>query len=206
MERLRIRLFAGLAACGLLMIGLSFLPWVRFHSLTFAGDTAPPVSVTFSGAHISRWRDLNSVGRNDVQSVNGWCSCDVSLGDGYLTAGLGLAVFVVALGGWLTGRDRAAAMAGIVASISALGLAGFDAIAKWSAYIWTTAQDLEVANGRIQLGLIALVAACIVAALLSGAIWSFATVERLVDEELMEQEGGMTDDEMNSEATAETES
>ena len=197
MERLRIRLFAGLAACGLLMIGTSFLPWVRFHSLTFAGDTAPPVSVTFSGAHISRWRDLDTVGRNDVQNVNGWCSCEVSLGDGYLTAGLGLAVVVVALGGWQTGRDRAAAMAGIVASISALGLAGFDAIAKWSAYIWTTAQDLEVANGRIQLGLIALVVACILAALFSGAIWSFATVERLVDEEIMEREGEDMTEETN---------
>ncbi len=197
MERLRFRLFAGLAVCGLLMIGTSLLPWVRFHSLTFAGDTAPPVSVSFSGAHISRWRDLNSIGRNDVQTVNGWCSCDVTLGDGYLTAGLGLAVVVVALGGWLTGRDRAAAIAGIVASISALGLAGFDAIAKWSAYIWTTAQDLEVANGRIQLGLIALVAASAFAALVSGAIWSFATVERLVDEAIMEQEGEMTDDEAN---------
>ncbi len=197
MERLRFRLFAGLAICGLLMIGTSFLPWVRFHSLTFAGDTAPPVSVTFSGAHISRWRDLNSIGRNDVQTVNGWCSCDVGLGDGYLTAGLGLAVVVVALFGWLTRRDRAAAMAGIVASISALGLAGFDAIARWSAYIWTTAQDLEVANGRIQLGLIALVAACVFAAVLSGAIWSFATVERLVDEAIMEREGDTTNDEEN---------
>ena len=196
MERLRIRLFAGLAACGLLMIGTSFLPWIRFHSLTFAGDTAPPVSVAFSGAHISRWRDLNTVGRNDVQNVNGWCSCEVSLGDGYLTAGLGLAVVVIALGGWLTGRDRAAAMAGIVASITALGLAGFDAIAKWSAYIWTTAQDLEVANGRIQLGLIALVAACVFAALFSGAIWSFATVERLVDEAIMEREEEMAGDEV----------
>lgn len=198
MERLRFRLFAGLAICGLLMIGTSFLPWIRFHSLTFAGDTAPPVSVTFSGAHISRWRDLSSIGRNDVQTVNGWCSCDVSLGDGYLTAGLGLAVVVVALFGWLTGRDRAAAMAGIVASISALGLAGFDAIAKWSAYIWTTAQNLEVANGRIQVGLIALVAASVFAALISGAIWSLATVERLVDEAIMEQDGQeMTDDEAN---------
>src|SRR5258708_3508697 len=202
MERLRLRLFAGLAICGVLMIGASFLPWVRFHSLTFAGDTAPPVSVTFSGAYISRWRDLNSVGRNDVQSVNGWCSCEVSLGDGYLTAGLGLAVVIVALGGCLTRRDRAAAMAGIVASISALGLAGFDAIAKWSAYIWTTAQDLEVANGRIQLGLIVLVVACVFAALFSGAIWSFATVERLVDEEIMERE----DEDMSEETNEGTES
>jgi hypothetical protein len=197
MERLRIRLFAGLAACGLLMIGTSFLPWIRFHSLTFAGDTAPPVSVAFSGAQISRWRDLQTVGRNDVRSVNGWCSCEVSLGDGYLTAGLGLAVVIVALGGWLTGRDRAAAIAGIVASISALGLAGFDAIAKWSAYIWTPAQDMEVANGRIQLGLIALVVACVFAALFSGSIWSFATVERLVDEAIMEREEEMAGDEVN---------
>ncbi len=202
MERLRFRLFAGLAVCGLLMIGTSFLPWVRFESLAVPGDTAPLASVTLSGAHISRWRDLNSVGRNDVQTVNGWCSCDVSLGDGYLTAGLGLAVLVVALGGWLTGRDRAAAMAGIVASISALGLAGFDAIAKWSAYIWTTAQDLEVANGRIQLGLIGLVAACVFAALFSGAIWGVATLERLADEEIMERE----DEEMTEEANGEAES
>jgi hypothetical protein len=126
-----------------------------------------------------------------VQSVDGWCSCDVSLGDGYLTAGLGLAVVVVALGGWLTGRDRAAAMTGIVASISALGLAGFDAIAKWSAYIWTTAQDLEVANGRIQLGLIALVAVCMLGAVLSGLLWSIDRTQRemeLYESEMMEDE------------------
>jgi hypothetical protein len=201
-ERARLGLFAGMATCGLLMIGLSFLPWVRFHSLAFEGDASPAASVTFTGAHISRWRDLDSLGRNDVKSVDGWCSCDVTLGDGYLTAGLGLAVFGVALAGWLTGRDRAAAIAGIVASISALGLAGIDAIASWNAYIWTTAQDMEAAKGTLQPALIALVAACVAAALFSGAAWSFATMQRLAYDEMDAQEAAM----MSDETTEETES
>jgi hypothetical protein len=200
-KRARIRLFAGMATCGLLMIGLSFLPWVRFHSLTFEGDTSPQASVTFTGAHISRWRDLDSLGRNDVKSVDGWCSCDVTLGDGYLTAGLGLAVVTVALAGWFTGRDRAAAIAGIVAAISALGLAGFDAIASWNAYIWTTAQDMEAAKGTLQPALILLVIACMAAALFSGAAWSYATMQRLAYDEMDEN-----DEMTNDETTGETES
>ena len=197
-KRARIRLFAGMATCGLLMIGLSFLPWVRFHSLAFEGDTSPEASVTFTGAHISRWRDLDSLGRNDVKSEDGWCSCDVALGDGYLTAGLGLAVVVVAVAGWFTGRDRAAAIAGIVASISALALAGIDALASWNAYIWTTAQDLEAAKGALQPALIALVAACVAAALFSGASWSYATMQRRAYDE-MDEDDEMTDEEANEE-------
>ena len=109
---------------------------------------------------------------------------------------------VVAALGWLSGRDRAAAIAGIVASISALGLAGINAIAKWNGYIWTTAQDLEAAKGTLQPALIVLVVASVAAALLSGAAWSYATMQRLAYDE-MDEEDQMMNDEMAAETGVE---
>ena len=42
-ERARVRLLAGMAVCGLLMIVMSFLPWLRFHSQWhFEGGTSEP--------------------------------------------------------------------------------------------------------------------------------------------------------------------
>jgi hypothetical protein len=198
MDRLRNGLYAGLAVCGLLIALLSFLPWLHFNSLTIEGDTSPKASVSLSGTHTSRWRDLENIGRDDVQDVDGWCSCHVGAGDGYLTALLGLVIAVTAAGGWYLGQDRAAAMAGILASIGVLALAGFDAVSGWHAYIWTSAQQLEFTNGSLQPALILAVVAAALAAVASAFIWGLVWLDdRAYEDEMMD------DDEPMYEETAE---
>ena len=174
MERLFTRLYAALAVCGLLVILLSFLPWVKFHSGTFEGDTGAKVTITLSGTHTSRWRDLDEIGRNDAKEEDGWCSCYVSTGDGYLTAFLGAALVAIAVFGWRSELDRPASIAGGIISLGALGISGFDAIADWQAIIYTNLQRLEAADGGIQPALLAVVAASALAAVLSGLALGFA--------------------------------
>ncbi|MEO8457857.1 MAG: hypothetical protein ABI559_08600, partial [Chloroflexota bacterium] len=183
---------------------LSFLPWLHFNSVTIEGDTSPLASVSLSGTHTSRWRDLEEIGRDDVQNVDGWCSCRVSLGDGYFTALLGLVVVLIAAGGWYFGHDRAAAMAGIMASVGALALAGFNAVAGWNAYIWTNAQQFEFANGSLQPALVLLVIAAVLAALASAFIWGLSWLDdRAYENEMMDDEEPMYED-TSDETTGET--
>jgi len=190
MERLYTRLYAGLAVCGLLIFVLSLLPWVKFHSGTFEGDTGEKVTLSLSGAHTSRWRDLDSLGPDDPKTENGWCSCYVSTGDGYLTAGLGAALVAIAAFGWWSKLDRPASIAGGIVSLAALGIAGFDALADWQAIIYTNLQRLEATEGSIQPALIALVAASAVAAVLSGLALGFAWLyDQPDDDEDMIEDG-----------------
>jgi hypothetical protein len=183
MERLFTRLYAGLAVCGLLVIVLSFLPWVKFHSGTFEGDTGAKVTITLSGTHTSRWRDLDEIGRNDAIEEDGWCSCHVGAGDGYFTAGLGAVLVLIAAFGWRSELDRPASIAGGIVSLGVLGLSGFDAIAAWQAIIYTNLQRLEAADGSIQPALLAVVAASAVAAVLSGLALGFAWLYDQPDDE-----------------------
>lgn len=183
MERLYTRLYAGLAVCGLLIVALSFLPWVKFQSGTFAGDTGEKVTIAISGTHTSRWRDLDKIGRNDAIEEDGWCSCHVSTGDGYLTAGLGAMLVAIAAFGWWSELDRPASIAGGIISLGALGIAGFDAIADWQAIIYTNLQRLEAVEGSIQPALIALLAVSAVAAVLSGLALGFAWLYDQADDD-----------------------
>lgn len=183
MERLYTRLYAGLAVCGLLMIALSFLPWVEFHSGTFEGDTGEKVSLNLSGTHTSRWRDLETLGPSDPKEESGWCSCYVGAGDGYLTAGLGAGLIAIAAFGWWTKLDRPASIFGGVVSLTALGIAGFDALADWQAIIYSNLQGLEAVEGSIQPALIALLAVSAIAALLSGLALGLAWLYDEPDDE-----------------------
>jgi hypothetical protein len=188
MERFRLQFIAGIALCGVLITMLSFAPWVRFHSISDELTTpgAPEASIKVAGTELSRWRNKDSLGRNDVQNVDGWCSCDVSVGDGYLTAFLGIILIAAAAGAFAGGRDRPSGMVGVVASLGVLGVAGYDGIGKWNAYVWTNLQALEVAQGTVQLGLILLIVAAAVAAVLSGLLWGAGAEE--VHEEMLEEE------------------
>lgn len=197
MERLYTRLYAGLAVCGLLVIALSFLPWLEFRSGTFEGDTGEKVTLTLSGTHTSRWRDIESLGRDTAREEDGWCSCYVSAGDGYLTAALGVVLVAIAAFGWRSELDRPASIAGGIVSLAALGIAGFDAIADWQAIIYTNLQRLEAAEGSIQPALVALLGTAAVAAVLSGLALGFAWLYD--DPEDDEEE--MTEDEMSAEGT-----
>ena len=189
MERWRRQLIIGLAVCGALISLLSFAPWVRFHSISDELTTpgAPQASVRVRGTHISRLRDKESLDRTDVQDVDGWCSCYVSVGDGYLTALLGVLLMAAAAAAYVGGRDRPAAMVGVVASMGALAVAGFNGIASWQAYVWTNLQALEITDGAVQAWLWLLVAAAAVAAVLAGLLWG-AGAEEVHEEMLAEEE------------------
>jgi hypothetical protein len=187
--RYRKQLIAGIAVCGVLVTMFSFAPWLRFHSISDALTTpgAAQASVRVRGTHISRLRDKESLARTDVQSVDGWCSCRVTIGDGYLTAVLGVLLIAAAAAAYVGGRDRPAAMVGVAASLGALGVAGFNGIASWQAYVWTDLQALEITDGTVQVWLSLLVAAAAASAVLSGLLWG-AGAEEVHEEILAEEE------------------
>jgi hypothetical protein len=197
MERLFTRLYAGLAVCGLLIVVLSFLPWLKFHSGTFEGDTGEKATLTLSGTHTSRWRDIETFGRDTAKEEDGWCSCHVSAGDGYLTGGLGAALVAFAAFGWWTKLDRPASIAGGIVSLAALGVAGFDAIADWQAIIYTDLQRLEATEGSIQPALVTLVAVSALAAVLSGFALGLAWLDDQRDDDdeemMIADENSMTE-------------
>lgn len=190
MERARIRLFGAIAVCGLLIIALSFLPWVRFHSealgreniLGVEGPAPEGVSIHLPGTETSRLRDLETIERSSVQEDDGWCSCRVSLGDGYLTAALGVLLIGGAALALFARLDRPGAAIGVVASLLALGVAGFNAIADWQALAWTEAAHLEAVQGTVQPALIVLMFTAALTAIASAVAWSLSAPLPLEDE------------------------
>lgn len=188
MERYRLQFIGAMALLGVLIALLSLAPWVEFRSVDAEGVTpeAPKAEVSVSGYEISRWRDEENLLRNDVESVDGWCSCRVAVGDGYLTAALGMVLILAAAIAFLVGVDRPMAMGGVVASLAAFAVAGYNGLGEWNAYVWTPLQQLEVTKGTIQPALWALMAASIVAAIVSGLLWGAGAEE--VHEEMLEEE------------------
>ena len=195
MKRYRLRFIAGIALCGVLIALLSFAPWVRFQSIEGEDITpdAPKATVSVAGTHISRSRDEESLLANDVENVDGWCSCRVSPGDGYLTAALGVVLVATAVIAAITRRDRSMAITGATASVAAFGVAGYNGLADWNAYVWTNLQNLEVTEGTVQPGLIGLIVAAMAAAVLSGLLWGAGAEEiheeMLADDEEWERDG-----------------
>jgi hypothetical protein len=191
MERTRTLLLAGIAVCGLLIVALSFLPWVRFTSvpleasnvIAIEGQIPDDTSITISGAETSRLRDLEVIGLNTVKEEDGWCSCRVGFGDGFITAAMGLVLVAAAGLALLAGRDRPAAALSAGASLSAMILAGLNAIADWQALAWTQQRHLEAVDGTVQPALIALVAAGAAGAVLAAAAWTLAPPAEEWDED-----------------------
>jgi hypothetical protein len=200
-ERYRQQIIIGIAVCGALVTMFSFAPWLRFHSisdeLTTAG--APEASVRVRGTHISRLRDKETIGRADVQEVDGWCSCHVTVGDGYLTALLGVLMIGAAIAAYVGGRDRPAGIVGGAASLGALGVGAYNGVASWQAYVWTHLQALEVTDGTVQAWLWLLLAAAAIGAVLSGLLWGAGAEEVheeiVADEEEWESEESFEGDE-----------
>jgi hypothetical protein len=177
MERARIGLFAAIGVGGLLIVALSFLPWVRFTSIPLDDSSlsqTPDTSVTISGAETSRLRDLEVIGLNTVKEEDGWCSCRVGFGDGYVTAAMGLVLVAAAGLAFLAGRERPAASVSAAGSLAALLIAGFNAIADWQALAWTELRHLEAVQGTVQPALIALVVAGAAGAVLAATAWTLA--------------------------------
>jgi hypothetical protein len=76
---------------------------------------------------------------------------------------------------------------GVAASLATFGVATYNGIADWNAYVWTNLQNLEVTEGTAQPGLIALIVVAMAAAVLSGLLWG-AGAEEAHDEMLAEEE------------------
>lgn len=188
MERYRLQFIAGLALCGVLITMLSFAPWVRFESIEGEDITpdAPKAKVTMAGSHLSRWRDEENLLRNDVKNEDGWCSCHVALGDGYLTAMLGVAMVGAAATAFFRRADRPMVMAGVVAALGTLVVSAYNGFGDWNAYVWTNLQNLEVTTGTVLPWLYFLIAVSVVASLFAGLLWGAGAEE--VHEEMLEEE------------------
>ncbi len=191
MERYRLQFIAVMALSGLLIVLLSLAPWVQFRSVDAEGvtPTAPKAEITVNGTSLSRWRDDDSLLRNDPESVDGWCSCHIALGDGYLTAVPG-GILVIAAAIALARRvDRPMAIAGTFAAVGTFVVSAYNAFGEWNAYVWTPLQTLEITKGEIQPALYALVAASVIAAIASGLLWGAEEVH----DEMLEEEDAYSD-------------
>jgi hypothetical protein len=185
MERYRLQFLAAMVLCGLLIVLLSLAPWVTFRSIDAEGvtPTAPKAEVTINGTSLSRWRDDENLLRNDPENVDGWCSCRVALGDGYLTLALGMVLIAAAAAAFVRGVDRPMAMVGVAASLGTFVVAGYDGLGEWNAYVWTPLQNLEVTSGEVQPGLWALIGVSMFGAVASGLLWGAGAEE--VHEEML---------------------
>jgi hypothetical protein len=179
-EAVRSALIAGIAICGLAVVVLSILPWVTFEN-RIQGGFLPEVNASFSGLDISRSRDIESIAQAEAPHAEGWCSCEVAIGDGYFTTALGLLLIASAGIARLGGRDALGGGAAALAGLAVVGIAGFDAVADWNAIIWTTSP--VVTDGTIQPALFALIVVGAIAAIDGSAVWAMSRSTSFNDEE-----------------------
>jgi hypothetical protein len=181
MERARIVLFMGIAGSGLLIFALSFLPWLHFQSEGLEGSGLG-VSIHLAGTETSRLRDLEVINIDTVQEEDGWCSCRVDFGDGFLTAGLGILIVAGAGLALLWRRYVPGAAAAVTGGLLALAVGGFNAIADWQALAWTEGRHLEAVSGSVQPALLVLVIIAGVASVISVVTLVLPSPERLDSE------------------------
>ncbi len=180
MEAARQALIAGIAICGLAVVVLSVLPWVTFEN-RLQSEFVPEVNTSFSGLDISRSRDIEDRALAEAPHAEGWCSCDVTIGDGFFTAALGLLVIASAGIARLGSRPALGGGAAALAALAVVALAGFDAVADWNAIVWTT--QPVVTDGTVQPALFALIAVGAIAAIDGSALWTMSRGTAYDDEE-----------------------
>ena len=183
MEPVRSALFAGIAICGLAVVVLSVLPWVTFEtrqSTTLPGPAI--VSETFSGLDIGRSRDIESLTQAEAPHAEGWCSCEVTIGDGYFTAALGLVLIASAGIARIGGRPALGGGAAALAALAIIGIAGYNAVADWKAIVHSDGLPL-VTDGTVQPALFALIAVGAIAAIDGSALWAISHAAEPTDEE-----------------------
>lgn len=201
MERARIRLLILAAICGVLMALLSFASWVHFSTIGYGetpGEAINPVSIDLNGYETARSRDREELRGGDIAEEEGWCSCRVGFGDGFITAALGGFVLVTAAGALATRQDRPFAIGMIGASVGSLLLSGFNALGEWQAIVWTRASQTEFVNGSVEPALWALVVVSTIGALLGAALWTLARAEEEDEWDDAEEFDNQGLEEMNS--------
>jgi len=189
-EAVRSALIAGIAICGLAVVVLSVLPWVSFENSRpypsfLASGLIPEVSTSFSGLDISRSRDIESTVEAEAPHAEGWCSCDVTIGDGYFTAALGLLLVASAGIARFGARYALGGGAAIAAAILIVALGGYNAVPDWNAIIWATGYGSfpVITDGTVQPALYALIAVGAIAAIDGSALWAISRTAEPTDEE-----------------------
>ena len=182
MEAVRSAFIAGIAICGLAVVVLSVLPWVTFESRFERPDPLPEVSASFTGLDISRSRDIEDLEEADLPQNDGWCSCDVAIGDGYFTAALGLLIIASAGIARLGERPALGGSAAALAGLAVVALAGYNAIADWSALVYGGILPF-ITDGTVQPALYALIAVGAIAAIDGSALWAISHEPEPTDEE-----------------------
>jgi len=181
-EAVRSAFIAGIAICGLAVVVLSVLPWVTFESRFERPDPLPEVSASFTGLDISRSRDIEDLEEADLPQNDGWCSCDVAIGDGYFTAALGLLIIASAGIARLGERPALGGSAAALAGLAVVALAGYNAIADWSALVYGGILPF-ITDGTVQPALYALIAVGAIAAIDGSALWAISHEPEPTDEE-----------------------
>ena len=188
MEAVRSAFVAGIAICGLAVVVLSFLPWVTFENRFELPDPLQGVSVSFSGLDISRSRDIEDLEEADLPQSDGWCSCDVAIGDGYFTAALGLLIIASAGIARMGGKPALGGGATALAGLAVVALAGYNAIADWSALVYGGIFPV-ITDGTVQPALYALIAVGAIAAIDGSSLWAISHAPEPTDEEAYDYEG-----------------
>ncbi len=187
MEAVRSAFVAGIAICGLAVVVLSVLPWITFENRFERPDPLPGVSASFSGLDISRSRDIEDLEEADLPQNDGWCSCDVAIGDGYFTAALGLLIIASAGIARLGGKPALGGGAAALAGLAVVALAGYNAIADWSALVYGGIFPFTT-DGTVQPALYALIAVGAIAAIDGSAVWAISHAPEPTDEEAYDYE------------------
>ncbi len=187
MEAVRSAFIAGIAICGLAVVVLSVLPWITFENRFERPDPLPGVSASFSGLDISRSRDIEDLTEAEARRDEGWCSCDAAIGDGYFTAALGLVLIASAGIARLGGRPALGGGAAALAGLAVLTLAGYNAIADWSAVVYEGIFPVTT-DGTVQPALYALIAVGAIAAIDGSAVWAISRAPEPTGEEAYDYE------------------
>ena len=191
------RLLLAIGGAAVLIIALSFLPWVRFDAPLITGGPLGDDSFAFNvpGTNLSRLRGADYFNPSQIAAdERDICSCRADFGDGYLTAALGAIVLLAAAAGLLgLLRAQLTAVATLAASLGALFLAGYSAVTKWVAAGAPIGDyPLTLMDGDVQPALYALTVIAALCAMLAAALWVIAReLDAEYEDQILEEEAPM---------------
>jgi hypothetical protein len=182
-DRTHTGIIVALAACGVLVVVLSFLPWVSFEGEDLVNSGTFEFGVP--GTELSRLRGPDYYQPADIaDQTTDVCTCRAEFGDGYITAILGgLIVVAAVLAVAVRGNARIAPVLAIAASLTAFALAGYNAAGEWQAVGAQTQDDPFVEmTGTVLPALYLLTALAAASAVLGAVLW-WAHSQETEDEE-----------------------
>jgi hypothetical protein len=190
-------LLTAIAACGVLIIVFSFLPWVNFESgpQLLKNPLERTISFSLSGTEISRLQGA-SLGR-----VGDDCTCKVDFGDGYITAVLGAVVAAAASAAiLLRSRGRFLTIPTILASLVTFGMAGYNATGLWKGVTFAGGDLTRVTvnlDGDVRIELFTLTLLAVLAAVLAAVALAIDTrdAQALAAEEMEAEEEALEGEE-----------